>query len=87
VRPDPDRMDELETVHGVHAVRELVEARRRDVERLFVLRERASSLGRILRVARQAGVPVSYVDRATLARKVGASAVHQGIAAVVASLP
>jgi 23S rRNA (guanosine2251-2'-O)-methyltransferase len=87
VRPDPDRTDELETVHGVHAVRELVEARRRDVERLFVLRERASSLGRILRLARQAGVPVSYVDRPTLARKVGARAVHQGIAAVVAPLP
>ena len=78
---------DLEAVHGVHAVRELLEARRRDVERLFVLRERAASVGRILRTARQAGVPVSYVDRETLRRKVGPRAVHQGIAAVVAPLP
>jgi 23S rRNA (guanosine2251-2'-O)-methyltransferase len=57
------------------------------VERIFVLRERSSSLGRLLRTARQAGVPVSYVDRPTLARRVGGHAVHQGIAAVVTPVP
>jgi 23S rRNA (guanosine2251-2'-O)-methyltransferase len=87
VKPDHEGPFDVEAVHGVHAVRELLEARRRDVERLFVLRERAASVGRILRTARQAGVPVSYVDRPTLARKVGPRAVHQGIAAVVAPLP
>ncbi len=85
--PADEGSPELEAVHGVHPVRELLEARRRDVERLFVLRERAASVGRILRTARQAGVPVSYVDRQTLVRKVGPRAVHQGIAAVVTPLP
>lgn len=82
-----DGLDETEVVYGAHPVRELLEARRRDVERLFVLRERAASVGRILRAAREAGVPVSYVERQAFARRLGPRAVHQGIAALVAPLP
>ncbi len=77
----------VETVFGAHAVRELLEARRRDVERIFVLRERSTALGRLLRAAREAGVPVSYVERQALARRVGPRAVHQGIAAAVTPVP
>jgi len=76
-----------EIVFGTHPVRELLEARLREVERVYVLRERSKALGRILRSAREAGVPVSYVDRQAFARKLGARVVHQGIAAVVTPVP
>ena len=77
---------EPRVVYGVHPVAELLECRRGDVERVFVVRGRHARLGRLLRSAREQGVPVSHVEREVLARKVGRQAVHQGVAAIVAPL-
>jgi 23S rRNA (guanosine2251-2'-O)-methyltransferase len=72
-------------VYGVHPVTELLASRGRDVERVFVVRGRHARLGRLLRLAREQGVPVSHVARDVLARKLGRRTVHQGVAARVAS--
>jgi 23S rRNA (guanosine2251-2'-O)-methyltransferase len=72
-------------VYGVHPVTELLASRGRDVERVFVVRGRHARLGRLLRLARELGVPVSHVARDVLERKLGRQTVHQGVAARVAS--
>jgi 23S rRNA (guanosine2251-2'-O)-methyltransferase len=72
-------------VYGVHPVTELLSSRSRDVERIFVVQGRHARLGGLLRLARERGVPVTHVAREALVRKVGRGAVHQGVAARVAS--
>jgi 23S rRNA (guanosine2251-2'-O)-methyltransferase len=74
-------------VYGVRPVQELLDRRVGEVERLFVAREGARGLGRILRLAREAGIPVTHLTKALLGRKVGRGASHQGIAAQVAERP
>lgn len=71
-------------VWGVRPVQEMLEARPREVERILVARQAQGTLGRVLRVARHAGVPVSHVPRELLDRRVAGRARHQGIVAVVA---
>jgi 23S rRNA (guanosine2251-2'-O)-methyltransferase len=78
--PGPDLL------FGVHPVTELLEQRPHDVERVFIVRGRQAKLGRLLRAARERGVPVSHLSREVLARKVGRRAVHQGVAARVTPL-
>ncbi len=73
----------LEVVYGLHPVLELLDNRAREVDRIFVAKERVRGLGRALRVARGAGIPVSHLPREVLVRKIGRRAVHQGIAAQV----
>jgi len=77
--------DRPEVVYGVRPVQELLERRATEVERILVARERVSGLGRLLRIARHAGIPVTHLARDLLRRKVGARANHQGIVAQVAS--
>lgn len=77
--------DERRVVYGVHPVTELLASRGRDVERVFVVQGRHARLGRLLRLAREQGVPVSHVTREVLARKLGRQTVHQGVAARIAS--
>lgn len=73
-----------EMIFGVHPVLEALESGRRDVERILVVREAdGHGVGRVLRAARAADVPVTHLPREILARKAGARAVHQGVAAVV----
>jgi 23S rRNA (guanosine2251-2'-O)-methyltransferase len=72
-----------ELIYGIHPVTEALDARRRSIERVLVARDRGRGLGRILRMAREAGIPVSHLPAAVLRRKVGAGATHQGVAAVV----
>ncbi len=74
-------------VYGVHPVTELLESRGPEVERVFVARGRHARLGRLLRLARESGVPISHLAREVLARKVGKQALHQGVAAQVAPVP
>ncbi|HEX5044422.1 MAG TPA: RNA methyltransferase [Candidatus Polarisedimenticolaceae bacterium] len=86
--PPEDELPPEELLYGVHPVLEALTTRLRSVERLFVAREgTAGPAGRLLRLARRAGIPVSHVPRAVLARRLGRNAVHQGIAAAVAPLP
>ena len=74
-------------IYGVHPVTELLECRGPEVERVFVVRGRHAGLGRLLRLARQGGVPISHLAREVLAGKVGKRALHQGVAAQVAPVP
>lgn len=79
------REERPEVVYGVRPVQELLERRSTEVERILVARERVSGLGRILRMAREKGIPVTHLARDLLRRKVGAQATHQGIVAQVAA--
>lgn len=78
--------DDAEIVYGFHPVLELLERRTRGVERVWVAAGRHAGVGRVLRLAREAGVPVSHLRRDVLERKLGREAVHQGVAATVAPL-
>ena len=79
-------MSDRDLVYGVRPVTELLQSRADGVERLFVAQGRHAGLGRLLRLAREAGVPISHLPRQTLARKVGKGAAHQGIVALVSPL-
>lgn len=84
MRGDP--ADERQFLYGLHPVLEALEANLRSIDRILVAREgQAPGLGRILRTAREAGIPVSHVPREVLARQAGRRAVHQGIAAIVSA--
>lgn len=83
----PRAPSEGRIVYGVHPVLEWVETRPEEVERVFVAKERRAGVGRILRAARAAAIPVRHLPREVLARQVGAGAAHQGIAARVAAVP
>jgi 23S rRNA (guanosine2251-2'-O)-methyltransferase len=78
--PEAERL-----VFGIHPVQEVLENRPSSVERVLCVRDRQRGLGRILRTARETGVPVSYLPGPVMARKVGPQSVHQGVAAVVSS--
>jgi 23S rRNA (guanosine2251-2'-O)-methyltransferase len=74
----------LEFVFGVHPVEEVIGSDRRRVDHLVVARgSRAGRIGRLLAEARRAGIPVRYVPREALERKLGRRVAHQGIAAAV----
>lgn len=77
---------DIDLLYGVHPVAEAMETRPRTIERILVVREFGKGrIGRILKQARSAGIPVSYLSREVLARKVGRKAVHQGIVAQVSA--
>ena len=74
-----------EVLFGLHPVVEALEAGTRTIDRVLVSREGGGhNLGRLLRAARAAGVPVTHLPKDVLARKAGTKAVHQGVAALVA---
>ncbi len=79
--------DSAEILYGVHPVLEALEAGRRTIDRILVARDEVSGLGRILRQARESGVPVTHLPREVLARKVGRREVHQGVVAIVSAVP
>lgn len=81
MKPDRDAAPEL--IYGVHPVTEALSARRRSIERVLVAREGGRGLGRLLRLAREGGVPVSHLPGEVLRRKLGGRVAHQGVAAVV----
>lgn len=84
----PDREETPEILYGIHAVLEAIESGVRTIERIWVAREGGSaSAGRLLRAAREAGIPITHLPREVLGRKVGRRAVHQGIAAAVSAVP
>lgn len=77
--------EQPEVLFGLHAVVEALEAGKRTIDRVLVSRESGGhNLGRLLRAARSAGVPVTHLPKEVLARKTGSRAVHQGVAALVA---
>ena len=74
------------TVYGVHPVMELLERSPEEVARIWVAREDDRKLGRLLRTARHAGVPVSRVPRSVLGRRLPRGVNHQGVAALTAAM-
>jgi 23S rRNA (guanosine2251-2'-O)-methyltransferase len=85
VKRDDDETPEV--VFGLHPVVEMLEAGSRTIDRVLVSRESGGhNLGRLLRAARAAGVPVTHLPKEVLARKTGSRAVHQGVAALVAPI-
>ncbi|MCP3979065.1 MAG: 23S rRNA (guanosine(2251)-2'-O)-methyltransferase RlmB [bacterium] len=85
-RRGPSAEEQAELIYGVQPVLELVESARHRVERIFVARDAGGGLGRVLRTAREAGIPVTHITRQQLGRRVGGRAKHQGIAAQVAAM-
>lgn len=85
MRRDPGEIREV--LFGIHPIVEALESGRRTVDRVLVSREGASGLGRLLRLAREAGVPVTHLPKDLLARKTGTRVVHQGVAALVSAVP
>ncbi len=86
-RPRGPAEPERETLYGVNPVLEALAARRRSIERLLVSREaHGDRVGRALREARAAGIPIRHLSRSVLSRQLKTSA-HQGIAAIVSAAP
>lgn len=80
------REDEVrpEVLFGLHAVVEALEAGKRTIDRVLVSREGGGhNLGRLLRAARAAGIPVTHLPKEVLAHRTGSRAIHQGVAALV----
>ena len=76
-----------EVLFGLHPVVDALEAGTRTIDRVLVSRESGGhNLGRLLRAARAAGVPVTHLPKEILARKTGTRVVHQGVAALVAPI-
>jgi len=87
VRRNARDAGERQVLYGVHPVLEALESGKRTVERILVAREGGGAgLGRLLRRAREEGVPVSHVPRGLLARTAGVGAVHQGVLALVSAV-
>lgn len=82
ITPEADAAATL--IYGVQPVRELLDGRPRDVERVFVSKQPRGGVGRLLRIARHAGIPVSHLSREQLEARIGRRGAHQGIAALVA---
>ncbi|NIL99987.1 MAG: 23S rRNA (guanosine(2251)-2'-O)-methyltransferase RlmB [Acidobacteria bacterium] len=87
MRRDRSAGEEDRTVYGVHPVLELVEKKPHEVVRIWVAREDDRKLGRLLRTARQAGIPVSRLPRNALTRRLPRGVNHQGVAALSAASP
>jgi len=80
-----DDEERPEVLFGLHAVVEALESGKRSIDRVLVSRESGGhNLGRLLRAARAAGVPVTHLPKEVLAKKTGSRVVHQGVAALVA---
>ncbi|MDH3629050.1 MAG: RNA methyltransferase [Acidobacteriota bacterium] len=71
-------------VYGNRPVQELMERRPRSIQRLLVAVEQESRFGRLLRAARQAGIPTQRVPRRVLTQQLGHGIRHQGVLAEIA---
>lgn len=82
------RVEDDDVLFGAHAVLEELRLHPERLDRVLVARESGSArLGELLRTARRHGVPVTYLPRAVLARRVGPGVVHQGVVAVRSGEP
>jgi len=78
--------DDEQTIYGVHPVMELLDKRPQGVARIWVAREDDKRLGRLLKAARHAGVPVSRIPRNVLSKRLPRGVNHQGVAALTAAI-
>ncbi len=81
--PRPDSAGDL--IYGVHSVVAALREGKRQIERLYLSRDRNDSrIHEVHRHARERGIPAQFVPAATLDRLAG-GAHHQGVAAVAAA--
>ena len=81
----PLKSEPTDLVFGVRPVQEVLLARPLEVERILVAREISGTVGRILRAAREAGIPVTHLSRDRLVVRAGRRSAAQGIVAQVAA--
>ena len=86
MKPKTSGEADEQTVYGVHPVMELLERKPEEVARIWVAREEDRKLGRLLRTARHAGVPVSRLPKSALSRRLPRGVNHQGVAALTAAM-
>jgi 23S rRNA (guanosine2251-2'-O)-methyltransferase len=84
-RPSNSESSSEEWIYGVHPVLELLEDGSRPIDKIVIAREAGGNLGRLLREARIAEVPVSRVPRPVLDRML-AKRNHQGVAARIGAV-
>lgn len=75
-----------ELVHGRHAVFHLIQAKRRKVDRLHLLKSLEKEEAPLIQLARSQKIPVSFADPAFFTNKLG-SATHQGVVAETSAYP
>ena len=77
---------QAETIYGIHPVLEVLQAERRQVEKLLLASGRSGAgVRRITALAAQRGIPVSQVENRELRRLLGHDQ-HQGVMALVSPL-
>jgi 23S rRNA (guanosine2251-2'-O)-methyltransferase len=77
---------QAETIYGIHPVLEVLQAERRQVEKLLVaVRRSGAGVRRITALAAQRGIPVSQVEPRELRHLLGHDQ-HQGVVALVRPL-
>ena len=77
---------QAETVYGIHPVLEVLQAERRQVEKLLLASRRSGAdVRRITALAAQRSIPVSQVENRELRRLLGHDQ-HQGVVALVSPL-
>lgn len=81
----PTQDSEEQWIYGVHPVMEALVTTPESVDKIIVARESGNALGRLLKAARKAEIPVSRVPRITLDRSLGLKS-HQGVAARAAAM-
>ena len=86
MKPKTSGEAEEQTVYGVHPVMELLERKPEEVARIWIAREDDRKLGRLLRTARHAGVPVSRLPKSALSKRLPRGVNHQGVAALTAAM-
>jgi 23S rRNA (guanosine2251-2'-O)-methyltransferase len=86
MKPRRSEQTDEQIVYGMHPVMELLEHRPQEIARIWIAREEDRKLGRLLRTARHAGVPVSRLPRSALARRLPRGVNHQGVAALAAAV-
>ena len=76
----------MERLTGIHAVREALEAKRALDSIVVAKGTHGNRIEELVRLARNAGVPVRFEDRAQVDRTAGTRE-HQGVVAVASSVP
>jgi 23S rRNA (guanosine2251-2'-O)-methyltransferase len=81
-----ENAQKMERLTGIHAVREALEAHRALDSIVVAKGTRGNRIEELVRLAREAGVPVRFEDRASVDRTAGTRE-HQGVVAIASSAP
>ncbi len=74
-----------EIIYGVHPVREVIQSESRRIDKIYVSNKvKGMRIGKLIKMARSKGIPVSHIPTAILKRMAGTEK-HQGVIASMAS--